>query len=156
MRQTFLRNTDLAKQITVFTELYEDVPAITDAEALNTKWQRILAIRALLNKELENKRSEGLIGASLQAEVDITANAHDYAVLSSLGDDLRFAFMVSKVTLAQGDTTEPQFVIHVSTHEKCDRCWHYTDDVGSNPEHPHICGRCDSNLHGDGEARQYA
>ncbi len=156
MRQTFLRNTDLAKQITVFTELYEDVPAITDAEALNTKWQRILAIRALLNKELENKRSEGLIGASLQAEVDITANAHDYAVLSSLGDDLRFAFMVSKVTLTQGDTTEPQFVIHVSTHEKCDRCWHYTDDVGSNPEHPHICGRCDSNLYGDGEARQYA
>ncbi|MDY3332003.1 MAG: isoleucine--tRNA ligase [Pelistega sp.] len=156
MRQTFLRNTELAQHITVFTELFEEVPAIANADALNTKWQRVLAIRALLNKELENKRSEGLIGSSLQAEVELTVNAEDYAVLSSLGADLRFAFMVSKVTLQQGDNAEPQFAIVVSNNQKCERCWHYTDDVGSNPEHPHICGRCDSNLHGDGEVRQYA
>lgn len=156
MRQTFLRNTDLAKHITVFTELFEEVPAIANADALNTKWQRVLAVRALLNKELENKRTEGLIGASLQAEVDLTVGADDYAVLASLGEDLRFAFMVSKVTLKQGDNAEPNFVITASQNEKCDRCWHYTDDVGHNTEHAHICGRCDSNLHGYGEVRQYA
>jgi isoleucyl-tRNA synthetase len=39
---------------------------------------------------------------------------------------------------------------------KCERCWHYRDDVGANPAHPTICGRCDSNLHGDGEHRTVA
>lgn len=156
MRQTFLRHTELAEHITVFTEVFEEVPTMENADALNDKWQRVLAVRALLNKELENKRTEGLIGASLQAEVVLSVNAEDFAVLASLGEDLRFAFMVSKVTLTQGDKAEPSFIITPSQSEKCERCWHYTEDVGSHPEHPHICGRCDSNLHGDGEVRQYA
>ena len=40
-----------------------------------------------------------------------------------------------------------------SAAQKCERCWHYRDDVGSNPAHPTLCGRCDSNLHGAGEQR---
>jgi isoleucyl-tRNA synthetase len=39
---------------------------------------------------------------------------------------------------------------------KFERCWHYSDDVGHNPAHPNLCGRCDSNLHGDGEVRHFA
>jgi isoleucyl-tRNA synthetase len=39
---------------------------------------------------------------------------------------------------------------------KCERCWHYREDVGVNPAHPTICGRCDSNLHGNGEIRAVA
>ncbi|NEN76373.1 isoleucine--tRNA ligase [Pelistega sp. NLN82] len=156
MRQTFLKNTPLAHTITIFTELFEQVPNIVNADSLENKWRRILTIRALLNKELENKRSEGLIGSSLQAEVQITVNAEDMAILSSLGEDLRFVFIVSKVTLKQADTTEPLFEVIASAEKKCDRCWHYTADVGHNHEHPDICGRCDSNLHGDGEIRQYA
>ncbi|MDI1299942.1 isoleucine--tRNA ligase [Methylotenera sp.] len=39
---------------------------------------------------------------------------------------------------------------------KCDRCWHYRADVAADAEHPHICGRCVSNLFGKGEARKYA
>ena len=43
-----------------------------------------------------------------------------------------------------------------STHAKCERCWHYAPDVGVNPAHPTLCGRCDSNLHGEGEKRLFA
>ena len=43
-----------------------------------------------------------------------------------------------------------------SEHEKCERCWHYRTDVGVNPEHPTLCGRCDTNLHGSGEVRTKA
>ncbi|MBV8273606.1 MAG: hypothetical protein JO067_15170, partial [Cupriavidus sp.] len=43
-----------------------------------------------------------------------------------------------------------------SQHAKCERCWHYRADVGHNPEHPMICGRCDSNLFGAGEHRSHA
>jgi isoleucyl-tRNA synthetase len=26
--------------------------------------------------------------------------------------------------------------------QKCERCWHWETDIGRNPEHPTICGRC--------------
>ena len=39
---------------------------------------------------------------------------------------------------------------------KCERCWHWRDDVGHDPAHPTICGRCTSNLFGAGEDRKFA
>jgi isoleucyl-tRNA synthetase len=39
---------------------------------------------------------------------------------------------------------------------KCDRCWHVTTDVGSHDTHPDLCGRCITNVDGEGEARKYA
>jgi isoleucyl-tRNA synthetase len=43
-----------------------------------------------------------------------------------------------------------------STDTKCERCWHWRPDVGGDPAHPTICGRCVSNLFGAGEAREHA
>jgi len=43
-----------------------------------------------------------------------------------------------------------------SFHQKCERCWHYREDTGSDANHPTLCGRCVSNLFGAGEARKYA
>jgi isoleucyl-tRNA synthetase len=43
-----------------------------------------------------------------------------------------------------------------SPHDKCGRCWHWREDVGSDAAHPELCGRCVSNLHGAGEAREFA
>ena len=62
--------------------------------------------------------------------------------------------IVSGVELAEVHST--QIEVNPSKAVKCERCWHYRDDVGVNPEHPTICGRCDSNLHGDGEHRAHA
>jgi isoleucyl-tRNA synthetase len=39
---------------------------------------------------------------------------------------------------------------------KCERCWHWRNDVGQDPAHPTICGRCTSNLNGPGEDRKFA
>ena len=49
-----------------------------------------------------------------------------------------------------------QVDVKASAATKCDRCWHYCDDVGKHPEHPMLCGRCISNLHGTGEVRHFA
>ena len=115
------------------------------------------AIRAQLNKELEDVRSAGNIGSALQAEVDVYANAQDYELLKSLDDDLKFVFIVSRATLHEDtSTTDVRFEIAASAHEKCERCWHYREDVNQNPEHSGICGRCEDNLYGDGEDRHYA
>jgi isoleucyl-tRNA synthetase len=94
------------------------------------------------------------VGASLQAEVSLTVNADDLALLQSLGDDLRFVFITSAAALVTGDALA--VTVTPSTHSKCERCWHYREDVGTNPAHPTLCARCDSNLHGAGEVRKVA
>ncbi len=99
-------------------------------------------------------RAVGQVGASLQADITLTAPADDHALLSSLGADIKFVFITSKVTLQAGDTLAVQ--VAASQAVKCERCWHYADDVGHDAAHPTICGRCVSNLHGAGETRQVA
>jgi isoleucyl-tRNA synthetase len=121
---------------------------------LLTKWSRIREIRDLVNKDIENLRTAGQVGASLQAEITLTAQAADHALLASLGSDIKFVFITSKVILQTGDTLAVQVTASQAT--KCERCWHYADDVGSDAAHPTICSRCVSNLHGAGETRLVA
>jgi isoleucyl-tRNA synthetase len=108
-------------------------------------------------KEIEGKRAAGLLGSSLQAEVGATLNVQSKALLNSLKDDLRFVFITSAAWVSE-ETVDGLNSIAVipSSHPKCARCWHYRADVGSNPEHATICGRCVSNLFGEGEKRFYA
>ena len=126
----------------------------TPDEALLAKWGRIRAIRELANKEIEALRAAGQVGASLQATLTITAGADDAALLRSLGEDLKFVTITSAATVVDG----PELAITVapSSAVKCERCWHYRDDVGSDAAHPTLCGRCSSNLHGAGETRTVA
>ncbi|WP_382328665.1 zinc finger domain-containing protein [Hydrogenophaga sp. UC242_50] len=111
-------------------------------------------MRNLVNKEIETVRTAGQVGSSLQANVRLTAPADDHALLASLGDDLRFALIVSAVELLAGDELSVQVVPSSAT--KCERCWHYRDDVGTDAAHPTLCGRCTSNLFGAGEPRTVA
>jgi isoleucyl-tRNA synthetase len=136
----------------IFLETFSDFGAAD--EALLSKWSRIREIRDLANKDIENLRTAGQVGASLQAEITLSAPAADHALLASLGADIKFVFITSKVTLQAGDTLAVQVTASQAT--KCERCWHYADDVGHNADHPTICGRCVSNLHGAGETRSVA
>ena len=139
-------------QQSIFVQTYQSLPA--GNAALLEKWSRIRAIRDLVNKEIENVRSAGQIGSSLQARVVLTAPPEDFELLQSLGEDLKYPFIVSQMALRAGDALH----IEVTALElaKCERCWHYSDDVGTNPEHPTLCKRCDSNLHGSGDTRTHA
>ncbi|WP_312841376.1 isoleucine--tRNA ligase [Delftia tsuruhatensis] len=136
----------------IFLETYTDLPA--GDEALLAKWARLREIRDVVNKDIEAVRAEGRVGSSLQAEVRVSAQPEDLALLQSLGDDLKFVFITSAAEALAGETL--QAAVAPSSHAKCDRCWHYRADVGINPEHPSLCGRCDSNLHGAGEERRKA
>ena len=136
----------------IFLETYTDLPA--GDEALLAKWARLREIRDVVNKDIEAVRTEGRVGSSLQAEVTVSAQPEDLALLQSLGDDLKFVFITSAAEALAGEAL--QAAVTPSSHAKCDRCWHYRADVGMNPEHPSLCGRCDSNLHGAGEERHKA
>jgi isoleucyl-tRNA synthetase len=141
-----------ASQGSIFFETYADLG--TPDEALLAKWAQVRAVREAVNKEIEHVRSGGTVGSSLQATVAITAPQAEFDVLASLGDDLKFVLITSEASLAAGDAL--QITVAPSAAVKCERCWHYCDDVGANPAHPTLCGRCDSNLHGAGEVRSVA
>ena len=136
----------------IFMETFSDLG--TPDEALLTKWTRIREIRDQVNKDIETLRADGKVGASLQASVNLQVGPEDHALLASLGQDLKFVFITSQLILQAG--SDMVATVSVSQDTKCDRCWHYAPDVGVNPAHPTLCGRCDSNLHGAGETRLFA
>jgi isoleucyl-tRNA synthetase len=137
---------------TIFTETYSKLPEDEGASLFN--WTTIKTIRAEVNKAIEAVRAEGRLGSSLQAEVVLGVNASDRRLLEKLGDELRFVLITSKATLRDADSLD--VTVTPSTAPKCERCWHYRDDVGANAAHPSICGRCVSNLYREGEARKVA
>ena len=136
----------------IFLETYAELKPQDDA--LLAKWSRIRDIRDLVNKDIEALRAEGKVGSSLQAEVSLELTVDDHALLSSLGDDLKFVFITSAMNLTVGSAH--QVSTKASASSKCERCWHYRDDVGADAAHPTICARCTSNLFGAGEDRQFA
>ena len=89
----------LAARGTVFAETVHAGPAPTHPEALLRKWNVIRDIRADVLKKLEDARAAGLIGSSLQAEVDIRVPSDRYGLLLELKNDLRFVMITSQAVV---------------------------------------------------------
>jgi isoleucyl-tRNA synthetase len=140
-----------------------DVGADSD-EFNDAYWRTLIDIRTVVNKELEQKRADKEIKANLSAEVDLYCTAELAEKLRWLGDELRFVLIVSKATIHIGngkdstgtDVEGLRLLVRPSSKEKCERCWHHRQDVGSNIDYPNLCGRCISNIHGEGELRRFA
>ncbi|NNJ85406.1 MAG: isoleucine--tRNA ligase, partial [Gammaproteobacteria bacterium] len=161
-----------------FSEWYFDLGAKNEAAggqgSMDAQfWARIIAVRDAVNRELEQLRTAGTIGSALDAEARIYC---DDPLLSSLGqleDELRFVLITSEasvhssaecpndavaaITDISGPSGSPFWIrVTPSAHQKCVRCWHHREDVGENPDHPELCGRCVENVDGEGEVRRYA
>ena len=136
----------------IFLETFHGLPSGDDA--LLAKWERLRQIRDVANKQIEELRTAGQLGSSLQSNLVITAAPEDHALLASLGSDLKFVLITSQVTLRSGEALSVE--VSASQDAKCERCWHYRDDVGHDAAHPTLCGRCVSNLFGSGETREFA
>jgi isoleucyl-tRNA synthetase len=146
--------TQLAGEDSVFLHTWHALPEQPDETTLLDRWTRIRAIRAGVQKELETLRAAGNIGSSLQAEVTLHASPDTRTLLASLGDDLRFVLITSQARVVAAETDRIE--VTPSAARKCERCWHYRDDVDTHAGHPGLCGRCVSNLTGAGEARTHA
>ena len=129
-------------------------------------WDRIIAVREAVKKLLERLRAEGAIGSGLDAEVDLYCEEGLKEKLAVVADELHFVMITSEARIhtagerpAEAEATELKGLwirAAASTQPKCGRCWHLRRDVGTNPEHPRLCGRCLTNVTADGERRQYA
>ncbi|MGR5264726.1 isoleucine--tRNA ligase [Photobacterium damselae] len=152
----------------VFTgEWFEGLFGLAEGEELNNEfWAEIQKVRGSVNKLLEAARNEKVIGGSLQAEVTLAANADLAAKLNKLEDELRFVLLTSKaqVVVADSKPADAQETdidglyvsVKASEAEKCERCWHHVADVGTIAGHEEVCGRCVSNIDGEGEERKFA
>lgn len=162
----------------LMTEWYDQLFDLeADENISSAEWDKIFAVRVAVSKQLEQLRKEGDIGSSLNAEVTIYASDDTFTALNKLNEELRFVLITSGAVVvnneggaqpegaiaAEGeDVTGVWLVVNASTHEKCVRCWHHQESVGSDSEHPELCSRCVTNVAAtlgsvkEGEARKYA
>ena len=138
----------------VMFQQWHELPVQAGEGELLAKWALIRSVRADVTKALEAQREAGKIGSALQAAVEIHCSGEKYDALATLGEDLKFVLICSS-TVAIRDDNE-QVIATPLEHAKCERCWHVREDVGTHTEHPGLCGRCISNLYGEGEARAHA
>jgi isoleucyl-tRNA synthetase len=144
---------------------YENLPASTATQERCSYWQQLINIRDEVSKELEKLRITGDIGSALDAEVELYCDEAQLSLLKQLEDELRFVLITSYATVhplseSPDDvvTTEINGIkikVTVSNHNKCVRCWHHREDVGSHDKHPELCRRCIENVDGQGELRRY-
>jgi isoleucyl-tRNA synthetase len=121
-------------------ELAHGIPE--DVRKRTSDWDRLMEVRGDVLKSLETARNEKLIGAPLEARVRLSANGDLYPLLEQYAGELPGLFIVSQVELdrAQGGPLDVQ--VARAEGRKCERCWKYTTDVGSNPKFPTICASC--------------
>ena len=159
------------RSASVFLQGWWSFPPGSDSSDV---WVPLIYTRDCVRKQLEEMRAGGVLGASLEAEVILYADPGTKGILDATGEELRFFLQVSKVSvlnaseipegkgfksLSKGQWNNLAYSIGVvaekSHSQKCDRCWHYREDVGTHAGHETICGRCVSNIEGPGENRRY-
>jgi isoleucyl-tRNA synthetase len=147
---------------------YEGLFEMENAADERVRWRRIMQVRDEVSKSIEVVRRDGKAGSSLAVEVDLWLSGALREAVDYLGDELRFVLLTSEARVHDLEAApenaerssleegELALLVSPSRHEKCVRCWHYRKDVGADPEHPEICGRCVQNVSGGGETRRVA
>nr|WP_223788956.1 isoleucine--tRNA ligase [Marinicella sp. NBU2979] len=151
----------------VLFETWYELPAASFDDQAD-KWRAIAEIRQVVSKRLEALRVAGDIGASLDAEVKLYLSDDLYESLHVMDDEFRFVLITSEAHILRWEERGGAAVIELSdgqqmavtaqtaAGEKCERCWHIRQDVGVDPAHPKICGRCVDNVDHQGEVRRFA
>jgi isoleucyl-tRNA synthetase len=151
----------------VFLTTWHEFPALPDARV---DWDALLQLRAAIQRELEKLREADVIGAPLEAEVDVYALPELARRYGGVGEELRFLTITSAARVHAVEAAPEGAVaaeaggaplsgvwlrVAASPHAKCVRCWHRVPDVGSHAEHPELCGRCVGNISGQPEVRRH-
>jgi len=118
----------------------ESVWKRTDVEL--DAWKSLFVLRELALPELEKARQAKQIGKSLEAKLTVNGSGSLLVDAKLNLDSLRELLNVSQVALAEGGGETVFATVSKADGQKCERCWHWETDVGSNAEHPTLCGRC--------------
>ena len=144
---------DADRECVLFNEMPQ-ASGVTADESFLARWDRIHALRNDVKKALELARKGKVIGASLEAKVQLYCDGELYDFVKSVEEDLATVFIVSEVEILKGGAgvNEGEEVEGLSTTvlhadgEKCERCWTFSKTVGTDGDHPTLCARCASIL----------
>jgi isoleucyl-tRNA synthetase len=125
-------------------ELTEGIPAVARDRSQN--WTRLMDVRTEVLKALEVARRDKTIGAPLEARLHLSAGPELHALLSEYALELPGLFIVSQVALQNG-AGELGVAVERAVGVKCERCWKYTEDVGSDAAYPTVCAACAAAVH---------
>lgn len=141
----------------LLTTWYDGLAVLPEDAPLSAEdFDRLLTLREEISKTLEPMRAAGEIGAALEAEISLRCGVADQNWLAPLAEELRFLFISGDVEVIADDGAKDIAVLATpTTKTKCVRCWHHRADVGSDPAHPELCGRCATNVAGPGESREW-
>lgn len=128
---------------------FPEVDEKYDNKELTEKWDKIIKVKDIVAKELENARADKVIGHSLNAKVTIFAEGEQYKFLEENKELLQTVFIISALEIKQNerkDEIKLGVKVEQAPGEKCERCWMYSETVGEDKENPTICHRCSENL----------
>jgi isoleucyl-tRNA synthetase len=126
-----------------FPEPGQLVEGFTEAQyARVANWDKLLPLRDEVLKSLEAARQEKTIGAPLEASVQLSVDDSLYPLLEEYGKELPGLFIVSEVKLSRQSEPGVKAAIERVGGTKCERCWKYTNDVGSDAGIPTVCAAC--------------
>lgn len=137
----------------IFTQTWYQLPMCEMNDITTKDWENLLALKDVVNKAIEDARTQKIVSSNLTAKAIISVDGETWEALNKLGEEARFVFIISDMELKKG---ELNVQIVPAEGVKCVRCWHIRTDVGTDANHPELCGRCVSNVEGDGETRHYA
>jgi len=134
----------------VHLQAFPDIPDNWCDEALAEKWKKIREVRRVVTGALEIERAEKRIGSSLQARPVIHTTSDNQALFSGL--DPAELFITSGAEFStdappaeafrMDDISGVAVVPRLSDAEKCPRCYQFPPDIGADPAHIDVCGRC--------------
>jgi isoleucyl-tRNA synthetase len=133
------RKSDVGNRKSVFEENMPEADKKYFDKELETKWDKLLAIRGEIYKAIEQARAEKLISHPLEARVEVTADGDDHKLLKDMEEQMPSILIVSEFSLNKG---EKNVVVKKAEGGKCERCWMHLRSVGGSKDHPTLCERC--------------
>jgi len=142
---------DIECESVLYNPMPEPAPEYAFTQEREAVWDKLMRLRADVNKALELARAEKVIGKPLEAEVTLYLNdaaSYEFNVLADM--DLSTLFIVSGVNVV--NAVGPGYAgmefpgvtvsVSLSNGPKCARCWKHDKDVGKSDAHPELCPRC--------------
>jgi len=145
----------------IFLSGWQDVSELRSVIADSSSWEALRALRDVVNKALEAARRDKLVGASLDARVEVFVEGDGAALLKEVaGRDavgtLGKLLIVSEAKIVDAVPAGMDFVesaeveglgkvtvgVAKADGAKCERCWVYDTKVGESATHPTLCPRC--------------
>ena len=140
---TYMPHTSTDDKESIFLNQMPEKSGIEFSDEFVSKWEFIYSTRETVNKVLEEKRNEKLIGKSLEANIIIHCGESLYEKYNALTEELKDILIVSGVSASKdGNNEVPEIEVIKAEGDKCERCWSYSNTVGSDSEHPTLCARC--------------